>query len=192
MDTDLNKIDAYILTGGQSRRFTADKCLAKINGKTLTEIIYAKLSVVFDNVYIVGKDNPFSHINFVKDMNEVQCPLNGIATALDHSKSDFIFVIACDMPLVKNGTISNISKEVKVTSEVVLSVVDSQNQPLCAFYSKEILPKINTAIKKKEYSLMKLLDQLDVAKIAISNNDIWQFLNVNYPADLKKAERILK
>lgn len=60
MDTVIANINAYILTGGQSRRLNMDKSLVQLNGMTLTEIIHQKLSSIFNNIYVVGKENPFS------------------------------------------------------------------------------------------------------------------------------------
>ena len=62
MDIGLNKINAYILTGGQSRRFGKPKCLVQLGGKALTEIVYDKLISIFMNVSVVGKENHFFEI----------------------------------------------------------------------------------------------------------------------------------
>jgi len=185
-------INAYILTGGQSRRFNTDKSLVQINGKTLTQIIHARLSPIFNNTYIVGKENNFLNYNFIKDVKPVQCPLNGIVTALEHSKNDWIFVIACDMPLINDNIINYLCNNIEVVKHAVVPSVNNQLQPLCAFYHKSILKYFNSAINKGDFSLMKLLNQLDISKIAIPINDIDQFLNANYPEDLKNVKELLK
>jgi molybdopterin-guanine dinucleotide biosynthesis protein A len=75
MDTVITNINAYILTGGQSRRLNIDKSLVKLNSKTLTEIIHQKLSLLFNNISIVGKENHFPDFTFIQDCKPVQCPL---------------------------------------------------------------------------------------------------------------------
>ncbi len=85
MDTAIANINAYILAGGQSRRLNTDKSLIHLNGKTLTEIIYKKLSLIFNNIYIVGKENHFPAYSFIQDIKSIQCPLNGIVTTFEHS-----------------------------------------------------------------------------------------------------------
>ena len=192
MDTSLSEIKAYILTGGQSRRFNTDKSLVQINGKSLTQIIHESLSPIFNNIFIVGKENNFPNYNFIKDVKPVQCPLNGIVTALEHSKNDWTFVIACDLPFVSENIIINLYKNTKSDTQIILPIVDNKFQPLCAFYHKSVLRNFNTAIDKKKYSLMKLLDQIEIEKVEIPNADKEQFLNINYPDDLTKAEALLK
>ena len=188
----LSNINAYIFTGGQSRRLQTDKSLVKLNGKTLTEIMHKKLSLIFDNIYIVGKENNFPDYSFIEDVKPVQCPLNGIVTALEHTQNDWIFVIACDLPLIETSSINYLYDNIKSNVQVVLPIIDDNLQPLCAFYHKSVLTNFNAAIDKGNYSLMKLLDQIEVEKITISPENEGQFLNINYPEDLKKAEELLK
>ena len=188
----LSDINAYIFTGGQSRRLHTDKSLVQLNGKTLTEIIHQKLSLIFDNIYTVGKENNFPDYDFIQDIKLVQCPLNGIVTALEHNQNDWIFAIACDLPFVKTSSINGLYDNIKLSTQVVLPKVNDRFQPLCAFYHKSVLTNFNVAIEKGNYSLIKLLDKIEVKKIIISPENEEQFLNINYPEDLAKAEGLLK
>ena len=192
MDTALSDINAYILTGGQSRRLNMDKCLVQLNGQTLTEIIHQNLSFLFNNIYVVGKENYFPDYNFIKDDKPVQCPLNGIVNVLEHNQNSWIFIIACDLPLVKMETINNLYNNIKSNMQVVLPNVDDDLQPLCAFYHRSVLKKFNASIDKGDYSLMKLLQQIELVKVPISPENKEQFLNINYPEDLEKAEEMLR
>ncbi|NHZ85466.1 MAG: NTP transferase domain-containing protein [Planctomycetia bacterium] len=191
MVTALADINAYILNGGQSRRFNMDKSLVQLNGQTLTEIIYQKLGSIFNNIYIVGKENQFPDFTFIKDIRPVQCQLNGIVTALEHSHNDWIFVIACDLPVVETSSINDLYDNINSNTQVVLPNVNDNLQPLCAFYHKSVLKIFNAAIGIGDYSLMKLLDQIEVVKVIIPSEDEEQFLNINYPEDLKKAEDLI-
>jgi len=185
------EINAYILTGGQSRRLKTDKSLVKINGKSLTEIVHEKLNDVFVNIFVVGKEHKSPNYNFIQDIQPIQCPLNGIVTALEHSQKDWIFVIACDLPMVQTGTINNIYKSITSNTQVTLPAVEKRLQPLCAFYHKSVFKNFENAIVKGNYSLMKLLNHLEVKEINIDEKDIDQFLNINYPEDLEKLKSIL-
>ena len=192
MDTSISDINAYILTGGQSRRLIMDKSLALLNGQTLTEIIQKKLSSLFNNIYVVGKENHFQNYNFVEDVKPVQCPLNGIVSALEHNQNDWIFIIACDLPLVKMETVNNLYNNIKLNTQVAVPLVNDYLQPLCAFYHKSVLNDFSAAIAKGDYSLMKLLRQIGSIKVKIPIVHEEQFLNINYLEDLEKAEELLR
>lgn len=191
MDTVLNRINAYILTGGQSRRFGEPKCLVKVGDKSLTEIVYDNLNTTFDDISLIGKENHFSQYHYIEDLHSIQCPMNGIATALDNSKSDWIFVLACDMPMINENIINDLYDNIDLDKQAVIPLLIDKLQPLCGFYNKSILGDFDESIKKKKYSLFKLLYQIDIAKIAIPLNLIKQFLNINYPKDLQKAEKLI-
>ena len=193
MTVALSDINAYILTGGQSRRLNMDKSLVQLSGITLTEIVHKKLNTIFNNIYVVGKENHFPNYNFIEDIKPVQCPLNGIVTALEHNNDkDWIFVIACDLPLVKMDTVNNLYNNIKLNIRVVVPLVNDNLQPLCTFYHISALKKFNAAIDKGDYSLMKLLRQIELVKVAIAIEDEEQFLNINYPEDLEEAEKLLR
>ena len=73
---------AFILIGGQSKRFGYPKWKSKIGEKTLLDHIYNMCSL-FDNIFIVGKEKPEGFNKpFVKDEFDFQAPINGIFTAL--------------------------------------------------------------------------------------------------------------
>ena len=192
MDSAINQINAYVLTGGQSKRFGELKCLVRLNGKPLTEIVNRNLISTFDSVNIIGKENHFPDYNFVEDVHPIQCPMNGIATALEHSKTEWIFIIACDMPLINSYIINYLYGKMDSNIPAVIPFVVDRLQPLCAFYHKRVLKKFNTAIDKCDYSLMKILKQIEIIKVLIPSEDEEQFLNINYPADFNKAEEILR
>ncbi len=192
MDSTINQIDAYILTGGQSRRFGEPKCLVKLTGKSLTEIVNQNLISIFNSVKIIGKENHFPDYNFVEDVHPIQCPLNGITTALEHSKTEWVFVIACDTPLINTNTINYLYGKMDSNKQTVIPFVVDRLQPLCAFYHNSVLKKFNTAIDKGDYSLMRLLKQIEMVKVLIPSENEEQFLNINYPEDLERAEEMLE
>ncbi len=96
------------------------------------------------------------------------------------------------MPLVKTNSINKLYQYISSNTQVVLPKVNNIIQPICAFYHKSVLKDSDVAIGKGDYSLMKLLDQINVEKVIIPTENEEQFLNINYPEDLKKAEELLK
>ncbi len=185
-------MNAYILTGGQSRRLKQTKSLAILNGRTLTELVLNNLQSIFDDIFVVGKIDDFPDIEFVPDLHVVQCPLNGIVTALEHSKDAWIFVIACDLPFVSSPTIKYLLGQIDTGTQIVLPIIEKRFQPLCAFYHGSVLDHFKNGINSKNYSLISKFEDLSVKAIAIQDKDTKQFLNINYPEDLVKATELLK
>ena len=117
--------------------------------------------------------------------------MNGIATALDNTNTNWIFVLACDMPLVKKNIINYLYDNIDLGKQAVIHIFNDKLQPLCGFYNKSILDEINQSIINKEYSLFKLLYKMDIAKIAIPINMKKQFLNINFSEDIKKLKSFI-
>jgi len=181
----LNGMEAFILVGGKSRRFGEPKCLAKVNNKSLTDIVYKNLNDSFEKVSIIGKKNHFSDYPFIKDIHSVQCPMNGIATALENSGADWVFILACDMPKVKVSVINELYSKIDFDKQAAIPILNDKLQPLCGFYNKSLLVELNKSIVKKEYSIFKILNQLEIEKITISQKYEKQLLNINYPTDIE-------
>lgn len=192
MVTALSEINAYILTGGQSHRLNTDKSLVQLDGKTLTEIIHQKLGSIFNNIYVVGKKNHFPDFDFIQDVKPVQCPLNGIVTALEHNTKEWIFIIACDLPLIRTSSINDLYDNINSNTQVVLPIVNNKIQPLCAFYHRSVLQDFTNAVAHGHYALYRLFDRFNVTKVQVPDNSKEQFLNINYPGDLEKAAELLK
>lgn len=182
-------INAYILTGGQSRRFKSDKSLVKLGNKTVTEILYDRLISIFQNVFVVGKKVPPIDLPFIPDLNRIQCPLNGIVTALDHSNTQWSFVIACDQPLLQKETIISLYSHVSPDLHIVIPKTNDKLHTTCAFYHQYTLPVFVGALSRGEYVIYKPFDILNVKKVVIKNSDVEQFVNINTPEDLEMAEK---
>ena len=105
LEKKISTIPAYILSGGESKRFGDPKCYAQLNGKALYHYVESSLRSLFNNVYSVGKKNLSDNLKFIPDMYPISCSMNGIYSALVHSKSEFAFILSCDMPFVSPESI---------------------------------------------------------------------------------------
>lgn len=192
MDLNNKDVNAYILTGGQSRRLKTTKSLVQLNGKSLTEIIYENLNNLFNEVFVVGKKNRFPNYNYISDLEPVQCPLNGIITSLEHSQNDWIFVTACDLPFIKPSSINYLFDKIGLNDQIVLPKINNRLQPLCAFYNKSVLIHFKKAITLGNYSLKLSFDKLLVNEVHFNKKHEDQFMNINHPEDLVKASKLLR
>ncbi len=180
------KIDsAYILTGGGSRRFGSPKCIAEINGKTLLEIVSENLGVVFPRVYQVGKQS-YGPLPFVPDISGLQNSLTGIVTALRHCTGHWVFIIACDMPLVDDKVINAMIRELDDRHNLIIPEVDGYLQYTCAFYSKRMLPELEKYLASGEFALHQIVRDVPFKTVAFSTTE--KFVNINRAADLDNIQ----
>ncbi len=101
----INKcVTAVVLAGGKSTRMGQNKALLKMGKKTMIERVIDPLQKIFENIIVVT-DNPkeyamLKNVKFVQDYFDTgeKNSLIGLYTGLIESKTDYVFVTACDMP----------------------------------------------------------------------------------------------
>lgn len=190
---------AIILCGGKSSRMGFDKSNIKIKDKFLIEIIAEELEQVFESIILVSNDQErFSDTKYmvVKDIIENSGPFGAIYTALKKATSKYVFITACDMPIINLNYIKYMMEIIK--SENVQGVVSYNSEyiePLYAFYSIDMIDTFERELKKNNF---KLLDVIKSSKIYYieekkrreycSGMDI--FTNLNYESDLTVLKNI--
>ena len=178
-------ISAFILIGGQSKRFGYPKWKSKVGEITLLNHIYNMCSL-FDNIFIVGKEKPEGFNKpFIKDKFDFQAPINGIFTALKITNSDWNFVISIDLPLMKPSIIKEIWELGNKSKNAIIPRVDGYLQPICSFYHKRILSQILNQIENNELSLNGLINSVETNYIDMDNYKK-EFLNMNTQKEYNK------
>ena len=180
---------AYILIGGESKRFGSLKWQATINGQTILDRIWDACDGI-ENRYVIGKENPNSiPYPFIKDELEINAPINGLYTALKYSKTDWILLLSCDLPLIDSRVFNKLWDSKSENSDIVIPVSNDKIQVACGFYQKRIFTKLESEIQNGNYSLFKLVEKLNSYYINFGNNQ--SFLNMNTKKDLRTVKKIL-
>ena len=174
---------AFILTGGKSERFGSPKWRAKINGEFVLDRIW-KSCKNFEHRYVIGKKKPPDMDKpFMCDKLEFEAPINGLYTALEHAKTDWLLLLACDLPLVNTDLFENLWNAQDEKDDAIVPYSNNKYQVTCAFYHKRVLPLILSEIQAGNYNLVKLLGKMNSSVIRF-NDDI-HFWNMNTMQDLK-------
>jgi molybdopterin-guanine dinucleotide biosynthesis protein A len=198
-------ISIAILCGGKSKRFGGYKIFHKINGKTILELVYEKFKDKTDDVFLQLSSRQDLKRNLRHlgskvhyDLTEDVGPIGGIFSALNFAQYDKVFIIAGDLPFI----------DVRILDELLIHYdntiimprwLDRYLEPLCAIYSKDILPVVQEQIEKNDFkisNLYKILEKnhsdqysikyLNINRL-ITDNRIDQdcFRNINTIDDLK-------
>jgi hypothetical protein len=125
----------------------------------------------------------------VNDIYQNAGPMAGIYSALKATKTKSALVLSCDMPFVKSSLLEQLCAH-----EHRIAVVPKHKhfiEPLCALYSKEILPFMKEALEQGNRALHKLLDQVKTKHLEIpdqENSQIPWYTNFNTLSDINKLE----
>lgn len=162
---------AVILGGGRGRRMGGNKLFLSAGETLLIERVLGRVMPCFqETLIIVGPDDLYSlekllestrrcyPVRIVPDSEPGKGPLEGLATSLEAIKTQWAFVIGCDMPLVQEAVIRVLWNARTPESQVVCARLGGFLEPLHAFYSASCLPEARKALAAGERRVKSFFD----------------------------------
>ncbi|MCX7903909.1 MAG: molybdenum cofactor guanylyltransferase [Caloramator sp.] len=182
-----------ILCGGKSTRMGFDKCRIKVKNRLLLDIIIEKLSQAFEEVILVTNDKGrlYNYKNVFVDEYKGCGPAGGIYTALLNSKSKYLFVMGCDMPLINLEYITFMKGLLNENKyDCILTQKGNWVEPLYAFYSIDMIPLFKRSLEEGRYKLFDIIGRgkylVIEEKVARHfSQDLEMFSNLNCVSDLE-------
>ena len=191
------KPDCIILAGGEGKRMDGeDKGLVFYNNKPLIKLVIEKTEPQINNIVISANRNIDRYKKFgypvINDLvsnqednkNIYQGPLAGIAAALPFCTTEWVFIIACDMPLISNNIVSQLTGGIKNNTETKNIVIAEINKSLqlAMLLNTNLLFSIESSLKNNQLKLMQWVKSNPVEVIKFTNEN--EFKNFNYFKDL--------
>lgn len=142
---------AVILAGGKSSRMEFDKQFLVIDEKRLIFSIAKNLEKHFDEIIIVSnKKDEYVDCKYsvVSDKLKDMGPLAGISVGLEYSTSEFVYIVACDMPNIDDRYIEYLKEKIgqdidcNQNYDIYLSKIDNSIELFNGFYKKELSEEI--------------------------------------------------
>ncbi len=114
----MEDVFGFVLAGGKSSRIGVDKAFLEIDGRTFLEHAVVKLERFFGCVFVVLNEDQKevalpSGVKLIFDIFKERGALGGIHASFKNCPSSFAFILAVDLPLVKDETIANLAKIIK-------------------------------------------------------------------------------
>jgi molybdopterin-guanine dinucleotide biosynthesis protein A len=190
---------AAVLAGGKSSRMGFDKQLLEIERKKLFCYTAESLNTVFPDVLFVTSSPSFYgslNVRTCSDIYKDMGPMGGIHSALIHTESEYIFLMACDMPVVDIEYIKYLKTQA-LGYDACVTVNGGRYEPFCAFYSKKVLPVLERDLSEGKTSLYYFLQSVNLKTISEDkarsfNPNLTMFTNLNtqneYNEYLKKVK----
>ncbi|MGI0483422.1 molybdenum cofactor guanylyltransferase [Geminocystis sp. CENA526] len=191
------EIATIILAGGKSSRMGKDKALLDINGIPLLRKTFDIAQQCTDRVYIVTPwGEKYRSIlpqecNFIQELSSFQGGLIAFSHALNEVKSDWILLLACDLPFLTVNEIQTWIKylpSIKESSMAFLPKDEKGWQCLCGFYRSNCRQSLEDYLNTGNRSFQKWLNTEKVEELKVKNKQI--FFNCNTPQDYKKYSNL--
>lgn len=150
----------YVLAGGGSRRFGADKARALLRGKPLVVHAAEVVEQACGDVAVVSApERSYEDLGLRTIVDEVVGlgPLSGLHTALTDAGTGFVMLAACDFIGAKAEWLEQLAARARPGRGVAFRD-EHRWHPVFAIYSTELLPEVRRRLADRELSLQGLLD----------------------------------
>ena len=193
-------VRGYVLAGGASRRFGADKALVEFAGRTLLSRMCELVAGTTGSVRVVAPLGRYRNqaLSLIADRWPDQGPLGGIVTAmLATQESDggepWNLMVSCDMPFLTREWLEYLATRAAVSdAEVVVPRSTFALEPLCACWRTSATSSLQAAFDE---GVRKVTDAMKRLRIEILDETHWKrfdsagrlFSNMNTPQDYQAA-----
>ena len=197
-----NNVLPVILAGGKSRRFGADKAVAKLGDKSLIDYTINKLEPKFAEILVIT-NNPMqvskNNIFFIKDTMSGQLgPLVGILSAMEWVKNndknyEWIISFPCDTPFFEEEIIDKVINSQKSSDKKLLFLKSgNKRHNIFGLWSIELMEQLRNDINQGARKVEDWANKIGTEIVEINSESDKSFLNINTKLDLKDAQKKLK
>ncbi len=189
--TNRSELTAIILAGGKSSRMGEDKALISIQGVPLLQRVYKIAEDCAATVYVVTPwVERYQHIlppkcQFIKETPLYSGPLVGFAQGLAQVQTDWVLLLACDLPNLRVEVLQAWANQLDdVSSDAIAALAHHIKgwEPLCGFYRRSCLADLNNYIEQGGRSFQQWLNQHSVQLLPLTEPGM--LFNCNTPEDL--------
>ncbi|MEM9568466.1 MAG: molybdenum cofactor guanylyltransferase [Cyanobacteria bacterium P01_E01_bin.34] len=189
-------LDAIVLAGGRSCRMGKDKALLELNGVPLLQRVCNVASTCARQTYVVTMwGDRYSHLNLPAIIipeperpERARGPLTGFAYGLRVTQSDWVLLLACDLPYLSSAGLQQGVESLGQVSPDSIALLHPHSKgwdPLCGFYRHQCLSNLQQAIATGARSFQAWLATQQIA--VWEDADPRLFFNCNTPEDWSRV-----
>ncbi|KZL48529.1 molybdenum cofactor guanylyltransferase [Nodularia spumigena CS-584] len=188
-------LSSLILAGGKSSRMGEDKALISVGGMPLLQLVCSVASSCTDNVYVVTpwperyEQLVLPRCQFIRELrlspSSSHGPLVGFAQGLAQVQTDWVLLLACDLPRLRVEVLQGWASELNsVPDEAIATLVHNTKgwEPLCGFYRRRCLPQLLDFVNQGGRSFQQWLNQHPIQVLSLPASEM--LFNCNTPEDL--------
>lgn len=166
---ELMNISVGILAGGESTRMGEDKALIRIGNERIIDRLTSELSPYHEILISAAKHGIYDDMGYpvVYDEHARTGPIEGIRRVLLEAASEYVFICAADMPNINKDIVSYLAGYISSDYDCYVIADEDHIQPLCAIYSKAVLPVIEELMEEGRYRLSDILKRVRTRYISL-------------------------
>ena len=143
-----------------------DKAFVDLGGKALIEHVIARSAKLgqAETILITNKPADYEHLALpmYADIMPDKGSLGGIYTALMKAKSEWVLVLACDMPFINTELLRFMIAQIDAEIDIVVPRVAGYPQGLHAIYKKTCIEPIREQLAANRLKIIRFYDRMRV------------------------------
>ena len=164
-----------ILAGGKSTRMGQNKALMEFQNETMIARISRQLRDSGHPEVLVSASQRGLYetdgVRVVYDEADSIGPIEGIRQLISHAGEEYIFICAADMPFVNREIAEYLAEFISSDYDCYVVTDEERVHPLCAIYSKRVLPVIEELIREKKYRLVEILNRVRTKYVSLKHTN---------------------
>ena len=186
---------AAILAGGKSSRMGFDKQLLIEDDRRILETVIETLKQAFSDILIVTARPELYEgmgVRLFQDEYRGKGPLAGVHAALCNARSRYVYLLACDMPVVSLPFIRHMKESIQDSgADICACKVNDRMEPFNTFYSRNLLPDVTHRLETGNSSLFRFIYSnhtfvIDQEAAARFDKELRMFTNINTRTEYEK------
>jgi molybdenum cofactor guanylyltransferase len=164
-------VEGWVLAGGASSRMGRDKALLELGGQSLIALALEKLRALGTDLKkgprIAGSRTDLAAYAPAVADNFPGCgPLGGIEAALAASESELNLFLPVDLPLLPVEFLRWMAARAEESAAAAtFPLLAGRPQPLCAVYSRRLLPGLSAALAAGDFKVIPALESAAVGSL---------------------------
>ncbi|MCC7490921.1 MAG: NTP transferase domain-containing protein [Fimbriimonadaceae bacterium] len=181
---------AFVLAGGQSRRFGSDKAQALVDGRPMLARVVAAARAVVDPVVVIGGQGPLPDGALaLPDLLPGGGPVQAVVAATRAWPGRPWLLLGCDLPYLDPRLLQRLSRPLPLPALVRLPLLEGRAQYLTSFWSPAAAAAFEAACGRGEQALRRVAGELPqevltAADLLAAGLDPAHLRDVDTPADL--------
>jgi molybdenum cofactor guanylyltransferase len=186
------QVTALILAGGQSRRMGTDKALLNWQGVPLLRRVYEVAAQCCSTVAVLTPWPERYHVllpttvHWLIESPSGQGPLLALAQGLSYLTTDWLLLLACDLPQLNLQVLQHWILQLPATDPQNIAYVPYQNshwEPLCGLYHRSGKAALQTFIANDGRAFQPWLSEIAAVPLKVDKEISPMLWNCNRPTD---------
>ncbi len=172
-----------------------DKQMLMEDDKRILETVIETLREEFPDILVVtAKPELYEGMNvcLAQDEYRGKGPLAGVHAALSGARSRYVYLLACDMPVVNLPFIRHMKSRLEESeTDICACKYDERMEPFNTFYSQDLLPDVTHRLTTGNSSLFRFIYSnrtcvIEQEEAARFDKELRMFTNINTRSEYEK------